>query len=119
MFKWENSIGEDFITRRFKTGEICEVVVPDEYKDTHDVFQGATVEIFSKKKYKLAHPKAKVPSQKIVIKIIKAPNAPHPETIIGVTYPLRRSWLISDGRHRCKCDLKTILMISGCTCGGV
>jgi len=101
---------------KFEIGSRYIIEVPKESMDTHGAFNSASVEIVSKKNFISKHPIQVEPS-KVVCRILTAPSAPDSIKVIGLEYPIRRSWLVSDG-HMCDCDLKKVIMVSGCKCGG-
>lgn len=99
----------------FSVGSLCKIKVPDEARDTHASFDGASIRIVSKKHFLSKHP-IKIEIDKVVCKILKAPNAPFGIKVVGLEYPIRRVWLVADG-HKCICDYYQVVN-SGCICGG-
>jgi len=105
-------------SKKIPLGSRCRVDVPKDYKNSHGTFKDAIVEIVSKKDFKDKHQGIDVPINKVVCKILKAPNANRKyKSIVGLSYPIRRSWLTIN-KHKCICDTKDVLMITGCKCGG-
>jgi len=84
----------------FSIGSRCTVRVPKAARDTHGPFDEASVQIVSKKDYLARYPISSVEKNKVVCKILSAPNAPKGVRVAGLEYPIRRSWLIEDG-HKC------------------
>jgi hypothetical protein len=104
--------------KKFSVGIICKVDVPEDYKQSHGAFQDAKVRIVSKREFLAKYVmENKIERNKVICKILEAPNAVKNVKVIGLEYPIRRSWLQVDG-HKCTCSLKDTLMITGCVCGG-
>ena len=101
---------------KLSLGARCKIKVPEDKKDTHGPFDGATVKIVSKKDFLARHTIKNIEPTKVVCKILSAPNAGKGVKVVGLEYPIRRAWLIEDG-HKCACDLR-VIMTSGCKCGG-
>ncbi len=110
-----------FHTKRFNLGTICKVKVPANKMDSHGAFHNAFVEIISKKEFTKRFKELEVTPDRVPCRMIKVPNAKHPDKVIGLEYALPRTWLRIEkaGKPRCDCDLKTVLMVSGCVCGGI
>ena len=100
----------------FPIGSRCIIKVPSEAKTTHAAFDEASIEVVSKQDFLLRHP-IKVEVSKVICKILAAPNAPKNVKVVGLEYPIRRSWLVADG-YVCNCDFRTVIMVHGCQCGG-
>jgi len=103
----------------FAIGSRHRIILPEKYKDPRKNFEGALVEIASKNNYlhKLGLSTSSIEKAKVICKILETPNADRDVKIIGLEYPIRRSWLVAEG-HMCDCDLRKVLMVSGCDCGG-
>jgi len=103
--------------KTFEKGARCKVCVPREYRKSHGTLNNAMIEIVSKKEFMAKYTAPKIEEDKVVCKIIKAPNSSAKMKLVGLEFPIRRTWLTRDG-HKCDCDLRTILMVTGCRCGG-
>ena len=103
-------------TITFSIGSRCKIEVPESAKNTHGPFDGASVRIVSKKHFLSKHPIEKIELSKVVCRILEAPNAPYGVKVVGLEYPIRRSWLVEDG-HECICDYYQVIN-KGCICGG-
>ncbi len=110
-----------FHTKRFNLGTICKVKVPANKMDSHGAFHNAFVEIISKKDFTKRFKELEVTPDRVPCRMIKVPNAKHPDKVIGLEYALPRTWLRIEkaGKPRCDCDLRKVLMITGCVCGGI
>ena len=104
--------------RLFSVGSRCTVHVPSDFKKSHATLEGALIEVVSKREF-LAKTivQNQIGTAKVVCKILAAPGAAKDVNVIGMEYPIRRSWLTVD-KHKCTCNLKDVLMICGCICGG-
>lgn len=108
--------------KKFPIGTYCKVNVPKSTDSYYDSIRDATVKVVSRKDYVAKYPKFKIPKNTVICMILDAPNAPEPKirsNLIGFRYPISRSWLsIEKKKHKCDCDMRTVLMVSGCRCGG-
>lgn len=104
-----------FTSNKFSAGSRCKVIVPPSVKG-YDTIKDAIVEILSKKKFMAKKGIKSIPKDKVACRILEAPNAGQTK-VVGIEHPINRSWLVLD-KHKCNCDMKTVLMVCGCKCGG-
>ncbi len=103
--------------KTFDIGARCKVTVPREHRKSHGTLNNAMVEVVSKREFLAKYSAPKIEEDKVVCKIISAPNSSTKLKLVGLEFPIRRMWLMRDG-HKCNCDLRTTLMVTGCRCGG-